>query len=52
MSNGRKEEIMKDFEELTEQIMIAFLAFATDKEDKIRIASNTCFLIKTHLQKK
>ncbi|MCS4435925.1 DUF433 domain-containing protein [Aquiflexum gelatinilyticum] len=40
MSNGMsKEEIMNDFEELNEQMINPCLAFAADKENKIRIAS-------------
>ncbi len=38
LSNGMtKEEIMKDFEELNEQMINACLAFAADKERKLRV---------------
>ena len=40
LSNGMsKEEIIADFEELNEQMINACLAFAADKEHKLRIAS-------------
>jgi len=40
LSNGMtKEEIIQDFEELNEQMINACLAFAADKEHKLRIAS-------------
>jgi uncharacterized protein (DUF433 family) len=34
-----KEEIMSDFEELNEKMIYACLAFAADKEHKLKIAS-------------
>jgi uncharacterized protein (DUF433 family) len=34
-----QEDIMEDFEELNEQMINACLAFAADKEHKLRIAS-------------
>jgi uncharacterized protein (DUF433 family) len=34
-----KQEIMEDFEELTEDMINACLAFAADKEHKLKIAS-------------
>jgi uncharacterized protein (DUF433 family) len=41
LSNGMsKEEIMDDFEEITEEMINACLAFAADKERKLRIASD------------
>jgi len=40
LSNGMtKEEIMSDFEELNEKMIYACLAFAADKEHKLKIAS-------------
>lgn len=40
LSNGMsKEEIMDDFEEITEEMINAFLAFAADKERRIGISS-------------
>ncbi|HZJ37224.1 MAG TPA: DUF433 domain-containing protein [Gillisia sp.] len=40
LSNGMsKQEIMEDFEELTEEMINACLAFAADKEHKLQIAS-------------
>ncbi|EMR02160.1 DUF433 domain-containing protein [Cesiribacter andamanensis] len=40
LSNGMsKAEIMADFEELNEEMINACLAFAADKEHKLRIAS-------------
>ena len=40
MSNGMsKEEIISDFPELTEEMINACLAFAADKEHKLRNAS-------------
>ena len=40
LSNGMsKQEIMEDFEELTEEMINACLAFAADKEHKLGIAS-------------
>mgnify|MGYP002795085197 CR=1 FL=1 len=40
LSNGlSKQEIMEDFEELTEEMINACLAFAADKEHKLQIAS-------------
>ncbi len=40
LSNGMtKEEIIEDFEDLNEQMITACLAFAADKEHKLRIAS-------------
>ena len=40
LSNGMtKQEIMEDFEELNEQMINACLAFAADKERKLKIAS-------------
>jgi len=40
LSNGMtKEDIMKDFVELDEQMINACLAFAADKERKLHIAS-------------
>jgi uncharacterized protein (DUF433 family) len=40
LSNGMtKEEIIEDFPELNEQMITACLAFAADKEHKLRIAS-------------
>jgi uncharacterized protein (DUF433 family) len=35
-----KEEIMDDFEEINEDMINACLAFAADKERKLRIASD------------
>jgi len=40
LSNGMsKLEIMEDFEEITEEMINACLAFAADKEHKLQIAS-------------
>lgn len=40
LSNGMtKQEIIADFEELSEEMILACLAFAADKEHKLRIAS-------------
>jgi uncharacterized protein (DUF433 family) len=40
MSNGMsKEEILEDFDELSEEQINACLAFAADKEHKLRVAS-------------
>lgn len=40
LSNGMtKQEIIADFEELNEEMINACLAFAADKEHKIKIAS-------------
>jgi len=40
LSNGMtKEEIMSDFEEISEDMINACLAFAADKERRIKIAS-------------
>ncbi len=40
LSNGMTiPQIMADFEELTEEMIYACLAFAADKEHKLRIAS-------------
>jgi uncharacterized protein (DUF433 family) len=40
LSNGMsKEDIINDFEELTEDMINACLAFAAEKEHKLRIAS-------------
>ena len=40
MSNGMsKDQIIADFPELTEEMINACLAFAADKEHKLRIAS-------------
>ncbi|MDH5400843.1 MAG: DUF433 domain-containing protein [Cyclobacteriaceae bacterium] len=40
LSNGMtKEEIMSDFEELTEERINACLAFAADKERRLKVAS-------------
>jgi len=40
LANGMsKEDIVKDFPELNEQMINACLAFAADKEGKIRVAS-------------
>lgn len=40
MANGMtKEEILSDFEELTEKDIFACLAFAADKSHKLKIAS-------------
>lgn len=40
LSNGMsKQEIMEDFEEISENMINACLAFATDKERKLKIAS-------------
>ena len=40
LANGMtKLEIMEDFEELTEEMINACLAFAADKEHKLNIAS-------------
>ena len=40
LSNGMtKEDIMQDFEALNEEMINACLAFAADKEHKLRIAS-------------
>ena len=40
LSNGMtKEEIMEDFEEINEQMINACLAFAADKERKLRVIS-------------
>ena len=40
LSNGMtKEEIMQDFEEINEQMINACLAFAADKERKLRVIS-------------
>ena len=42
-SNGMsKKEIMEDFEELTEPMINACLAYAADKEHKLRIDTNSC----------
>jgi uncharacterized protein (DUF433 family) len=39
LSNGMStQEIMSDFSELTEEMISACLAFAADKENKLRIA--------------
>jgi uncharacterized protein (DUF433 family) len=34
-----KEEILQDFDELNEQMINACLAFAADKEHKLKVAS-------------
>uniref|UniRef100_UPI003743D924 DUF433 domain-containing protein n=1 Tax=Cyclobacterium roseum TaxID=2666137 RepID=UPI003743D924 len=40
LSNGMsKQEIMQDFEEISENMINACLAFAADKEHKLQIAS-------------
>lgn len=40
LSNGMsKEDIINDFQELTEEMIHACLAYAADKEHKLRIAS-------------
>jgi uncharacterized protein (DUF433 family) len=40
LSNGMTiDEIKHDFEELTEKMILACIAFAADKEHKLRIAS-------------
>jgi len=40
LSNGMSvEEIMQDFEEINEEMIKACLAFAADKERRLRIAS-------------
>lgn len=40
LSNGMsKQEIMEDFEEISEEMINACLAFAADKEHKLKIAS-------------
>lgn len=40
LSNGMtKEEVIADFDELNEEMINACLAFAADKEHKLRIAS-------------
>lgn len=40
LSNGRtKQEILTDFPELTEEMIHACLAFAADREHKLRVAS-------------
>jgi uncharacterized protein (DUF433 family) len=40
LSNGMsKQEIMDDFEEISEEMINACLAFAADKERKLKIAS-------------
>ena len=40
LSNGMtKQEIMSDFDELSEDMINACLAFAADKEHKLKIAS-------------
>ena len=41
LSNGMsKEEIMDDFDEINENMINACLAFAADKERKVRVASD------------
>ena len=40
LSNGRtKQEILADFPELTEEMIHACLAYAADREHKLRVAS-------------
>lgn len=40
LSNGMsKQEVMEDFEEITEEMINACLAFAADKERKLQIVS-------------
>ncbi len=52
LSNGMsKEDIINDFQELTEEMIHACLAYAADKEHKLRIASWNCCLIKTYHSK-
>ena len=52
LSNGMsKQEIVADFSELTDEMISACLAFAADKEHKLRVASWNYSSIKISLQR-